>query len=329
MIKNSSIIVGVTILLMVLIMSVVGWLAFKPVPTILQGEVEATEISVATKLTGRMEQLNVKEGQQVLKGDTLLTLYSPEVMAKLVQAKAVRSAAGAQNLKAGNGARVEQISGAKNVWLKATAAAQLAEKTFARVKNLYDDGVLPEQKRDEAETQMRAAQLTADAAKANYDMAMAGTRSEDKMAAHALEQQAEGAISEVLAFLDETIVCAPLSGEVAQINANVGELVTAGFPVVNIVNLDDVWFTFNIREDFLHKFVMDKTFEVSVPALENKTIELKINYIHARGDYATWRATKASGDFDKKMFEVRAIPTQAIENLRPGMSALVEWDKLQ
>lgn len=328
MIKNSSLVVGSTILIMVVILSIIGWMTFQPAPVILQGEVEAQEISVATKLTGRMNALKVEEGQRVTKGDTLLMLSSPEVMAKLAQAKAVRKAAGAQNQKAGNGAREEQVNAAKSVWLKAVAAAELSEKTFNRVDNLFKEGVLPAQKCDEAETQMKAARLTAQAAKANYDMAVSGTRYEDKEAAGALEQQADGAISEVMAFLEETIVLAPASGEVIQINANIGELVTAGFPVINILNIDDVWFTFNIREDFLHKFTMGKYFNVSVPALNNQEVQVEISYIHARGNYATWRATNASGDFDKKMFEVRAKPIKKIENLRPGMSVLVDWDGL-
>ncbi|WP_462281607.1 HlyD family secretion protein [Salinivirga cyanobacteriivorans] len=326
--KNSSIVVGATILILVVIMSIIGWVAFKPAPVILQGEVEATEINVATKLTGRMIEKYVKEGDNVEKGDTLLRINSPEVNAKLQQAQAAKNAASAQNKKADKGARQEQINAARNVWLKAKAAAELAKKTYERVNNLYKDGVLPAQKRDEAETQMKAAQLTENAAKANYDMAKSGTRSEDKMAAKAMVDKAEGAISEVQAFLQETSVIAPQTAEIAQINAEQGELVTAGFPVITLVDLNDTWFTFNIREDLLHKFKKGKTFNVRIPALNDSTIEVKINYIHARGDYATWRATKAQGDFDKKMFEVRALPANKIEGLRPGMSALVNWSDL-
>jgi len=326
--KNSSIVVGATILVLVVIMSIIGWVASKPAPVILQGEVEATEINVATKLTGRMTEKFVSEGDQVKKGDTLLRIYSPEVNAKLEQAQAAKSAATAQNQKADKGARQEQINAARNVWLKAKAAAKLAKKTYERVNNLYEDGVLPAQKRDEAETQMKAAQLTENAAKANYDMAKSGTRSEDKMAARAMVQKAEGAINEVQAFLQETAVIAPQTAEIAQISAQQGELVTAGFPVMTLVDLNDTWFTFNIREDLLHKFNKGKTFNVRIPALNDSTIEVKTNYIHVRGDYATWRATKAQGDFDKKMFEIRARTTKNIKGLRPGMSALVNWSEL-
>jgi HlyD family secretion protein len=324
--KNSSILVGGTILGMLVILSIIGWLTFKPEPVVIQGEAEARTINVAPKITGRMESMRIKEGDKVKKGDTLLLLNSPEIAAKLAQAKAAKSAAEAQNQKATKGAREEQIQAAKNVWQKAKVAAELTEKTFERVENLHRDGVLPEQKRDEAETQMKAAQLTAEAAKANYEMAQTGTRREDKRSAQALVEQAEGAISEVEAFLSENNIVAPISAEVEQINAHIGELVTAGFPVVTLIDLDDVWFTFNIREDFLSDFAMNKEFKVTIPALGNQTIMVKTTYISPRGNYATWRATKASGDFDKKMFEVRATPIKKPENLRPGMSALIKQD---
>ena len=326
--KNSTIIVGATILVMVLIMSIIGWFAFKPAPVTLQGEVEATEINVATKLTGRMTHKYIKEGTKVHKGDTLIRIESPEVNAKLQQALAAKSAAKAQNKKADNGTRKEQVNAAKNVWLKAKSAAELAETTYKRVNNLYEDGVFPEQKRDEAETQMEAARLTEQAAKSNYEMAKSGTRYEDKEAAEAMVQKAEGAINEVRAFMQETALIAPRTAEVAQINAQEGELVSAGFPVVSLVDLTDTWFTFNVKEDLLYKFKKGNELKVRVPALNNKEVKLKINYIQVRGDYATWRATKAQGDFDRKMFEIRAEPIEKINGLRPGMSALINWSEL-
>lgn len=326
--KNSTIVAGVTILVIVVVLTIIGWVAIKPAPVILQGEAEATEVNVSTKLTGRIEQRFVKEGCQVKKGDTLLRINSPEVRAKMRQAKAVRNAAAAQNRKADNGARLEQVQAAKNVWLKAQAAAELAQKTYDRVNNLYNEGVLPTQKRDEAETQMKAAKLTENAALANYEMAQSGTRSEDKMAASALVDQAEGAVNEVQAFLDETVAVAPIDGEVAQINAEQGELVAAGFPIITLIDMNDIWFTFNVREDYLPKIKMDKVLTVKVPALGDKQVEVKVFYMQPRGDYATWRATKAQGGFDKKMFEIRAQPVNPIEGLRPGMSALINWSEL-
>jgi HlyD family secretion protein len=326
--KKNNVLVLIALIVILGVLTLVGWFAYRPAPMMLQGQVEATEVKVASKLVGRIEQKRVRKGMDVKTGDTLIVLQSPEVEAKMQQAQAAHRAAAAQNRKAGNGAREEQVRAAKNVWLKASAAAELMEKTYNRVSNLYEEGVLPEQKRDEAETQMKAARLTEQAARSNYDMALAGTRYEDKMSAQALENQAEGAVSEVAAYMRERVLVAPIDGEIANILAEQGELVAAGFPTVSIVDLTDVWVTFQLKEELLTAMQKGTIFKASVPALGHKEIELEVTYLHPMGDFATWTATKTSGDFDMKTFEVRAVPTKPIDGLRPGMSVLLNADAL-
>lgn len=327
-VKNSSVVIGVVIIAFVLLLSIVGWIAFKPAPIIIQGQVEATEVRVATKIAGRIAECNFKEGQAVNVGDKLVILSSPEIDAKLQQVMAIGDAVKAQKNKADKGAREEQIAQAYSVYQNAIAAKELMQKTFDRIQNLYNEGVVPAQKRDEVETQLKVAKMNEDAAKATYQMALNATRTEDKDAARAMFNQAQGAISEVQSYLGETILTSPINGEISQINAEMGELVTPGFPVVQIVDLNDCWITFYVREDLLSKFEMGKEFTASIPALDNKEIKFKVNFIKAEADFATWRATKASGSFDLKSFEVRALPVDKIENLRPGMSVIVEWDKI-
>ncbi len=327
-VKNSSVVIGVVIIAFVLLLSIVGWIAFKPAPIIIQGQVEATEVRVATKIAGRITECNFKEGQAVKVGDKLIILSSPEIDAKLQQVMAIGDAAKAQKNKADKGAREEQIAQAYSVYQNAIAAKELMQKTFDRIQNLYNEGVVPAQKRDEAETQLKVAKMNEDAAKATYQMALNATRTEDKDAARAMFNQAQGAISEVQSYLGETILTSPINGEISQINAEMGELVTPGFPVVQLVDLNDCWITFYVREDLLSKFEMGKEFTASIPALNNKELKFKVNFIKAEADFATWRATKASGSFDLKSFELRALPVDKIENLRPGMSVIVEWDKI-
>ena len=327
-VKNSSVVIGVVIIAFVLLLSIVGWIAFKPAPIIIQGQVEATEVRVATKVAGRITECNFKEGQAVKVGDKLIILSSPEIDAKLQQVMAIGDAAKAQKNKADKGAREEQIAQAYSVYQNAIAAKELMQKTFDRIQNLYNEGVVPAQKRDEAETQLKVAKMNEDAAKATYQMALNATRTEDKDAARAMFNQAQGAISEVQSYLGETILTSPINGEISQINAEMGELVTPGFPVVQLVDLNDCWITFYVREDLLSKFEMGKEFTASIPALNNKELKFKVNFIKAEADFATWRATKASGSFDLKSFELRALPVDKIENLRPGMSVMVEWDKI-
>ena len=293
-------------------------------PIYLQGQVEAKQINVAPKVPGRVKTIYKKEGDRVQKGELLLELESTEIDAKLSQAEAARSAAQAQSDKAQRGAREEQIKGAYNVWQQAQAAADLAEKTYQRVSNLFNDKVLPAQKKDEAYTQMVALQKQAEAAKSQYEMAKNGARDEDKTAAQALVAQAQGVITEVNAYKDGAKVYAPADTQIQTIIPNEGEIVNAGYPVMNLIDTNDEWVVFNIREDKMVNYKEGTKFKAIVPALGNQEIELEVKHIAVQADFATWTATKSKGDFDKKTFAIKAYPTAKVEGLRPGMSVLVE-----
>ena len=292
-------------------------------PTYLQGQVEAKQINVAPKVPGRVKAIYKQEGDQVHKGDLLLELESTELDAKLSQAEAARLAAQAQSDKAQRGARTEQIQAAYNVWQQAQAAADFAAKSYERVNNLYNDKVLPAQKKDEVYTQMVALQKQADAAKSQYEMAKNGARVEDKTAAQALVAQAQGVITEVNAYKDGAKVFAPADAEIQTIIPNEGEIVNAGYPVMNLIDSSDEWVVFNIREDKMADFKIGTKFKGIVPALGNQQIEMEVKHIAVQADFATWTATKSKGDFDKKTFAIKAYPTEKIKDLRPGMSVLV------
>lgn len=317
-----------TLLLVIAVISLIGWLVLKPGPFMLQGQAEATEIRISGKIPGRIEQFRVREGMSVSKGDTLVIIDSPELHAKLMQASSAEEAAKAQNQKAIKGARTEQITGAYEQWQKAEVGVELAEKTFKRVQNMFNEGVLPAQKRDEAEANYRAAVATSKMAKSQYDMALNGAEKEDKLAAMALVNRAKGAVSEVESYLSETILLSTIDGEVSDIFPQQGELIGSGAPIMNIVDLKDIWVVFNIREDLLSNISMGKEFEATVPALGDQVVTLKVNYIKAKASYATFKATKTNDGFDVKTFEVRAIPVTAIEGLRPGMSVMVDYEKI-
>lgn len=318
-----------TLLLVIAAVSVAGWFMLKPEPLVLQGQAEANEIRVSGKIPGRIERFNATEGEQVKKGDTLVIIASPELQAKLWQATSAEDAANAQNMKAIKGARSEQITGAYEMWQKAEVGVAFAEKTFQRVKSMYNDGVVPAQKRDEAEAAYLAAVATAKAAKSQYEMALNGAEKEDKMAASAMVNRAKGAVSEVESYLSETTLLSPIDGEISDIFPKCGELVGQGAPIMNIVDLNEMWIVFNVREDLLQAFNQGRQFDAIIPALGNKKVVLKVNYIKAMASYATYKATKNNGGFDVKSFEVRAVPTTAIEGLRPGMSLLVDYSSLK
>ena len=326
--KNGNFFAALGVAALILFLIVATWVISRPKPFEVQGEVDARQIKVASKLVGRIDSLPVHKGDEIKKGQLLYTIKSPEIEAKLEQARAALKGAEAQNLKAQTGAQVEDIQAAYNTYVKAKAAADLAEITFKRVNNLYNEGVLPAQKHDEAETNYTAAKETANAAQAIWEKAKKGTRIEDKYAAKALVARAEGAIDEVESYLNETCIYSPIDGEVANIIAEQGELVAAGYPVVNIVDLHDTWVTFNLREDLLASVRKGSEFTAKFPALGGREVTLKVTYINLLGSYATWNATKTSGDFDMKTFEVHAVPVGKVEGLRPGMSALVDWKKV-
>jgi HlyD family secretion protein len=319
--------IGILALVIFLIYSII--VISRPKPLEVQGEVDATQVKVASKIVGRIDSLPVHKGDEVKKGQLLFSLKSPEIEAKLEQAHAALAGAKAQNDKAITGADKEDIEAAYDAYQKADAAVELAHKTFDRLNNLYKEGVIPAQKKDEAETQLKAATETAKAANQIWMKAKKGTRPEDKETAKSLVDKAEGMISEVESYLKETSIYAPIDGEVADIIAESGELVNAGYPVVTIVNLEDCWVSFNLREDLLADIRMGSVFTAKFPALDNKYAELKVTYIHPLGNFATWNATKTSGDFDMKTFEVHARPVGKIGGLRPGMSALVNWKEVK
>ena len=317
------VVIAIVVLAVLAILTLAGWFFLHPEPRILQGEVEATERDVSAKIAARVDEVLVREGEWVDKGQVLLILDSPEIRAKLAQAESARLAARAQSDKARHGAREEEIRTAHNSWLRAGHAEDLAEKTFRRVDNLWRDAVLPAQRKDEAEANWKAARSTADAAKAIFDMAVAGTREEDRRSALALVGQASGVVSEVESWLAETRLVAPADGEVSEVIAHSGELIGAGYPLITLVDLNDVWATFNLREDQLDLFRMGNSFRAKVPGLSNREVEFEVTYISPLGNFATWRATNALGDFDLKTFEVRARPVKPVDGLRPGMSVVV------
>lgn len=297
-----------------------------PVPLVFQAQVEAREVDVAAKVPGRIRAVLVREGDWVVAGDILFELDSPELTAKMAQANAGRDAAAAMSDKANTGAREEEIRMAEFTWASAQSAAELAQTTFTRFDSLYKEGLISEQKHDEAQTSANASNDVARAARAQYDMAVNGARAQDKSAALALVAQADGLIAEVSAYSAETRLIAPISGEVTQVLVDPGELAPTGFPVITLIDLNDTWVVLNVREDHLVNFQMDTKLDGLVPALGDKNISLSVYYIAPQADFATWRATRYSSGYDIKTFEVRLRSSSVIDGLRPGMSVLLAVD---
>lgn len=307
----------------VIIVALIGFFALGRDPELIQGQVEVSEYRVSSKVPGRVLEIRVKEGDYVKVGDTLAILDAPEVRAKMEQAQSAENAAAALELKAQNGARQEQIQGAYQVWQQAKAGLEIAEKSYQRIQRLFDEGVVSAQKRDEVYANFKAMEAQCKAAESQYQMAQNGARREDKLAAAAQVGRARGAVQEVNSYIHETVQIAQMEGEVSSIYPKVGELVGTGSPIMTISMMQDMWGSFNVREDQLNGMEVGKTFKAFVPAF-NKEVEMKVYYMKDQGSYAVWKATKANGQYDLKTFEVRARPTEKFDGLRPGMSLIVK-----
>lgn len=304
------------LIIVVALLAYCGMYAYDQANTlILQGEVDTKTVDLSSKVVGRVLKINVQKGDSVKKGDVLIELDTPEINAKAEQADAMLALAMAQQAKVNNGTREEQIGMAK-------ANFDVAKKTYERMNRLHNEGVIPTQKLDEATAKYKAA-------KEQYTMLVNGAQKEDKMSAAANVKRARGANAEVSSYLKENKIVAPMDGIVTEITAEEGELVGAGSPIVTVVDNNDCWVTFNLREDLLSKIKNGTEFDVNIPAVGDKPVKVKVNYISVMGNFANWRATKAKGEFDMKTFEVRAIPIEPQNDLRAGMSATFDWKKLK
>jgi HlyD family secretion protein len=325
--QNRNIVLALIVLLIVIAaVATIGFLVLGKSPEVIQGQVDVTEYRVSSKVPSRVLKLLVKEGDYVEAGDTVAIMDAPDVQAKLTQAEAAEQAASAISQKAQNGTRYEQVQGAYELLQKAKAGLDIAEKSYGRVNRLYTEGVMSAQKRDEAYANYKAMEASVKAAQSQYDMAVNGAQKEDKEAAAAQVNRAKGAVKEVNSYIKETVLTVETAGEVTEVFPEVGELVGTGAPIMNIEVLDDMWGTFNVREDQLKDLAMGKEFSAYVPAF-GRNIKLKVYYLKDLGSFAAWKATKTTGQFDLRTFEVRARPMEKLSGLRPGMSLVIQKDK--
>lgn len=319
----------IAMMLVIVLVALAGFFLLTPPDEIIMGQAEATTVRISGKVPGRIVSYRFNEGDKVKAGDTLVYLNTPEVDAKMMQAEAVKAAAEAQHAKALKGARDQEVTGAYEMWQKAQAGLEIAKKSYDRVRNLYEKGVMSAQKKDEAEANYQAMVATEKAARSQYEMAKEGARREDKAAAAALVNQASGAVAEVESYKKEGALVSPIDGEVSERFPEIGELVGTGAPIMNILDMNDIWVTFSIREDLLSQIRIGDEVKAFVPALGNQNVQLKVYAMKDMGTYAAWKATKTNGQYDAKTFEIKARPLQAVEGLRPGMSVILKKNEMK
>ncbi len=323
--ENNLLIISLAvIILIVVLLAIVGFMLINEPKEIVQGQVEATTIKVSGKLPGRIETFFVEEGDSVKLGDTLVHIHSSVAEAKLMQAQAMTTVAQAQNRKVDAGVRKQNIQSAHDLWLQAQAAREIAQKTYNRMESLYSQGVVSAQKRDEAQAAYKAAQAAEDAAWNQYNLAQSGAQQEDKQSAAAMVTAARGGEKEVEAILQDQYLLAPCDGIVDEIYPQRGELVALGAPIMSVLQANDKWVTFNVREEMLNNLPLGKEIDIMIPALGDSKTKARVYYVRDMGEYAVWRATKATGEWDSRTFKIKARPIASLPNLRPGMSVIYE-----
>ena len=323
--RNESRVVMISLVLVIVIVAVIaliGLFLLKKPAEIIEGQAEATSVRVSGKLPGRVTEIFVKEGDMVHKGDTLIHIHSSLAEAKLLQATEMKKAAAAQNLKIDKGTRRQIVQGARDLVAQAAAAREIAQKTYDRMQNLYNEGVISAQKRDEAKAAFDAAVAGEKAAQSQLNLAIEGAQPEDKVSAEAMVGVAQGGIDDVDALLEDQYLVAPCDGQIDQIYPEPGELVSLGTPLMNLLKVSDKWVTFNVREELLPEFKLGSKIKVMIPAMNKQEAEMEVYYVRDMGSYATWRATKSTGEWDSRTFEIKARPTKPLNDLRPGMTVV-------
>ncbi|WP_289684002.1 efflux RND transporter periplasmic adaptor subunit [Paramuribaculum intestinale] len=321
--ENRSLMFGlIAIVVVTLLLAIIGFVFMREPDEIIEGQADATSVRISGKLPGRVVELMVSEGDMVKAGDTLVHIHSSLAEAKLMQAEAMENVAAAQNQKVDAGTRSQIIQAAAELVAQAKAGATITRKTYDRMQRLFEQGVVSEQKRDEAKAAYDAAVAAQQAAESQLSLARSGAQKEDKESAAALVTAARGGVAEVESLLEDQYLTAPCDGQIDQIYPQPGELVSLGAPIMSLLKIDDKWVTFNVREELLSQMKLGDSITVEIPALDRMSAKARIYYVRDMGSYATWRATKATGDWDSRTFEVKARTTDQIPDLRPGMTVL-------
>ena len=321
--ENRSLMFGlIAIVVVTLLLAIIGFVFMREPDEIIEGQADATSVRISGKLPGRVVELMVSEGDMVKAGDTLVHIHSSLAEAKLMQAEAMENVAAAQNQKVDAGTRSQIIQAAAELVAQSKAGATITRKTYDRMQRLFEQGVVSEQKRDEAKAAYDAAVAAQQAAESQLSLARSGAQKEDKESASALVTAARGGVAEVESLLEDQYLTAPCDGQIDQIYPQPGELVSLGAPIMSLLKIDDKWVTFNVREELLSQMKLGDSITVEIPALDRMSAKARIYYVRDMGSYATWRATKATGDWDSRTFEVKARTTDQIPDLRPGMTVL-------
>ena len=303
------------------------WFLVRPQPLLVQGEVDATRLDIAARIDGRVADIPVTRGENVAAGAVLVRIDNPENIAKREQAVAGKVVADAQLANINAGTRPEVIAARKAALERAQASVVLAQKTYDRISQLAEHGNAPEARLDQVTDTLHENQRAADQAKSAYEQAVNGYTAVERQIAVANVQKAASDIAAVQSIIDQMVITAPVAAQVYKRNVEPGEYISPGVPLVTLIDLNDLWIHFDLREDLVRTLKVGDRFAVRIPALADRRITVEVKLIATKGEYASWRATRATGDFDLRTFSIRAYPVEQVPELRPGMSAYMDWQQ--
>jgi HlyD family secretion protein len=301
------------------------WYLVRGEPLLVQGEVDATRLDIAARVDGRIAEIPVERGQNVDANAVLVRIDNPETIAKNEQALAAKVVAEAQLANINVGTRVEVIAARKAALERAQAGLVLAQQTYDRTRRLAETGNAPQARLDQATDSLHESERAVDQAKSAHEQAVNGYTKEEHEIAAANVGKAIADVKAVQSIIDQMVVYAPVASQVYQRNVEPGEYVSPGVPLVTLIDLGDMWIHFDLREDLVKTIKVGDRFDVRIPALADRRITVEVKLIATKGEYASWRATRATGDFDLRTFSIRAYPVEKMPELRPGMSAYLDW----
>lgn len=283
---------------------------------------------MAARVDGRVAKIEADRSRNVKQGAPLIRIENPELLAKYAQSQADLAVAQAELARVQAGFRAETIAVRKAEIERAEADVTLAQQTYDRKRALVATHDAPQADLDRATAELAIAQRGLEQARFAYKEAVAGYTREDLGIAQTKVEAAKAGMETLKSLVDQMVVVAPADSQVFRIPIEDGEFVLPGVPLITLVDLSDMWVQFDLREDLLRDIKVGTKLSVRVPALHDRIVELEVRVIGAKGEYTGWRATRATGDFDLRTFEIRAYPTQPVDGLRPGMSVYTDWSDL-
>jgi HlyD family secretion protein len=317
-----------SIIVAVMVTAIAGlsiWYLVRPQPLLVQGEVDATRFDIAARVDGRVGDIPVERGDNVAPEAVLVRIDNPETFARHEQALAAKGVAEAELARIEAGTRAEIIASTKAAYDRAQARVTLAQKTYDRTHQLAEHGNAPQARLDQVTDALNESERALDQARSAHEQAVNGFTKEDREIAVANVGNAAANVKETKSIIDQMVIYAPVATQVYKRNVEPGEFVLPGVPLVTLIDLGDLWVHFDLREDLVRTLKIGDRFDVRIPALGGRRVTVEVRLIASKGEYASWRATRATGDFDLRTFSIRAYPVDKVPELRPGMSAYTDW----